>query len=49
MLEGRPAIAGFGPVHCAVRRDTCTLHGGDDFGPVGALRGDAAVGEARVE
>ena len=46
VLERRRAIAGLGPAHRAVRRDACTLHGGDDLGAVGALRGDAAVGEA---
>src|SRR5580704_2591898 len=49
MLERRWAIAGLGPAHCAVRRDTRTLHGGDDLGAVGALRGDAAIGKARAE
>ena len=49
MLERRRAIAGLGPAYSAVRRDTCTLHGGDDLGAVGALRGDAAIGEAGVE
>jgi hypothetical protein len=36
VLKRRRAIAGLGPAHCAVRRDTCTLHGGDDLGAVGA-------------
>src|SRR5262252_2955535 len=49
VLERCRAITGLGPAHPAVRRDTCTLHCGDDLGAVGALRRDAAVGEARVE
>src|SRR6185437_8476004 len=49
MLERRGAIAGFGPAHRAVGRGARTLHGGDDLGAVGPLRGDAAIGKTRAK
>ena len=49
MAERRRAKAGLGPAHRAVGRNTRPFHCGDDFGAVGALRGDAAIGQALVE
>src|SRR5689334_1692627 len=43
MLERRRAIAGFVPARRAVGREARALHGRDDLGAVGPLRGDAAI------